>query len=332
MRQKMQCVKRCVIISGALALLLGAAGQAAHAETPTREVILRQPVLTGVAQDFVIPLIDLKPTPLGVFQMVLWQKSPYRPDGYTVPVHWDARTKTGLHVGGNENRQTGYADRPGTTIAQIAGAEVGAYLNSSDFEPTGRCDKMMVTPAYKFTKAEQRRPFAAPGGAVQVSLDLQVPSAESARGPNSRSYVSADLEFTDPVSHVKISNGVNLFFNHFGGKGGPEIPGFDGPSHSYMMNTTLYPTSSWVKPLPDSALQSGTTWTGYRNFTYEISGANLRRAIAAIKMSYPDAALNPDPAQYELTMFHLNAEIQCAKGHAELGWSMKGLEISVRHH
>lgn len=310
-----------LVLAAALALALSPAARA--------EVLLTQPNVASISPIFLNPKVSRKPVPPGQFAMVIWQPNPNRADGLTVPVtSWDAGVKTGLHVPNLREGQTGYLDKPGVTVGQASGGEVGAYLNARDLSSHGVCEKMMITAQYKFPTAAVKYPFATAGGALNVSFDLQVPTAVGSTSPGNNAYVAADLEYVDPVRKIKISNGVNVFYINAKGDGAQAV-GYDRYSGSYMVNAPLAASASWVHPLPGNSARTGVRWTGYRPFHFQVTQGGLRAALAALRAAYPSANISGNPRDYGLTQFHLNAELHCSGGHAELGWSMRNLKIST---
>lgn len=96
-----------------------------------------------------------------------------------------------------------------------------------------------------------------------------------------------------------------------------------------MLNAPLVASSSWVHPLPGNSPRTGTPWTGYKPYNFQVNHTGLKTALAALKAAYPTLKMSTNPKDYGLTKFHLNAELQCSRGHAELGWSMRNLKISL---
>jgi hypothetical protein len=294
---------------------------------------IRQAKLSGISGDFYIPTLDHHLSPPGKFDVLLWQRNPARPDGRTVPVRsWDGGIKTGLHVPLLDRalRQAGFANSSGTTIAQIAPTEVGAYINSKDipleFRKHDR-NSMMITPEYRFIRSDRPKPFTAIDRCVEVSFDLQVPTASDAGNIQSRSYVTFDLEFLDTVHRTLISLNVNVFHN-------APVPArqqstyFDGPTKNYVLFSLINSTSKWFTVLRDSATHQSTPWLGYKNFHFDICYNNFRDAVSILQVAYPNLVLSQAPESYQLISFHLNSEIIFNAGDAELGWSMRALRVS----
>ena len=72
--------------------------------------------------------------------MISWQKSPFTADGKFVPVDWDPGEKTGLSIPDEQTRtkaQRGMRNAAGSTVCQMYGGTVGAYLNSADLSGKG---------------------------------------------------------------------------------------------------------------------------------------------------------------------------------------------------
>jgi hypothetical protein len=234
--------------------------------------------------------------------------------------------KTGFYPRAPEKHQLGFTNRDGSTTVQAEGGVVGAYLNPRDLPSSSDFGKIMITPQYRWSPDTAPTPFSAPAQTVVVSLQLQVPTASDIHKSGSYAYVLADLQFTDPAGS-KISYGATLFFN---GHGDTKANiGFDEPSNNIMANSPVDTNSQWLSVMPGSATFTGTPWRGWRLFRYKITNSNFRAALAAIKQQYPASKASMEPADYRLTQFHLNAEINHANGPAELGWSMQKARISL---
>jgi len=70
-------------------------------------------------------------------------------------------------------------------------------------------------------------------------------------------------------------------------------------------------------------------WRGWRHFEYTVNRGNFADALRYLKEQYPDSLKSTNPDDYMLLQVHLNAEIQYRSAPAELGWSMRGLTLSV---
>ena len=100
--------------------------------------------------------------------MISWQRSPFTADGKFGPVDWDPGEKTGLSIPDGATRrlaQRGMRDAAGSTVCQMYGGTVGAYLNSADLSgqgvdakgnplPGSNGYKQMITPSYRFRPDE----------------------------------------------------------------------------------------------------------------------------------------------------------------------------------
>ena len=114
--------------------------------------------------------------PLGEWFMISWQKSPFTADGKFVPVDWDPGEKTGLSIPDEQTRrrsQRGMRNAAGSTVCQMHGGTVGAYLNSADLSgdgvdakgnplPGSNGYKQMITPSYMFGPEQAIHPWRAP--------------------------------------------------------------------------------------------------------------------------------------------------------------------------
>lgn len=298
------------------------------------QVLFEQPALAGVAGNVYVPMATQKAPPNDVFGMILWQPDPNTPNGELVELNdWNAGEKTGFYPHQLARHQAGFADHPNTSAVQVGHDVVGAYLNSSDL-PNGTSsgeNKMMITPQYTWSPAERTYPFSKPGKALAVSMQLQIPTANDAGNAHSNTYVAADLLFTDRTTGVRISYGATLFFNRHSVS--PGRVAYDQQSNSFMVNSGVVLQNPWIALMPHSAVQQGAPWGGWRNFHYAVSEENFRAALAALKSNYPSIKASPNPGDYALSQFHLNAEMHFAPMSpiaTELGWSMREARITLR--
>jgi hypothetical protein len=283
--------------------------------------------------------------PLGKWFMISWQKSPFTADGTFGPVDWDPGKKTGLSSPDERMRiisQRGMRNAVGSTVCQMHGGTVGAYLNSADLSgkgidakgnplPGSNGYKQMITPSYKLRQDEAIYPWRAPDNHLQVSLDLQIPTAVCAERKGSLAYVNPLLTLVDPNTKLKISWGPMLFSKRSNGDHTEPLQNiaYDKPSHSWMIRDRLVPGASWLELAPGSASYQTAPWRGWRHFCWSVSRAHVTAALKAMQEQEPQAKLSIDPGDYQLTAFHLNAETHFQTAPAELGWSMRNLRIAV---
>ena len=331
--RQITCVRRVVagLTLNVLIAILTCAGTAdAGAQAP--KVLFEQAAVDDLARSFLVPLADPRhpnPPPADQLVLVLWQPNPKRSDGALVPTSWTAGDKTGFYPTPPLEHQRGFEDRYGTTTVEAEGGVVGAYLNAQEVSPTTDFGKLMITPAFRWSDASAGRPFSDPAQALLVSLELQVPTASDAHQPGSLAYISACLEFTDRLSGTKLSYGSELFFNGHADSNSMHIA-FDAESQSIMIYAPDDDGSPILLPVPGSDHFTGTPWRGWRTFSYSITRRAFNFALDRIRDQYPNANASQDPADYRLTMFHLNAEVQHGSGPAELGWSMRNARIVLQ--
>jgi hypothetical protein len=307
--------------------------------SPTHRVLFRQPELAGFGNRMYVQAR----LPWGEFAMISWQKSPFTPDGKFLPVGWDAGAKTGLALPGDRPlAQRGIRDVAGATTAQMSGDAVGAYLNSADLSgggtdvrgwplPGSDGFKMMITPQIKFAPQETVHPWRAPGSRLQISLDLQIPTAVCAEQKGSLAYVNPLLTLVDPKTKLKISWGPMLFSKRSKGEHTKPLQNiaYDAPSHSWMIRDRLVPGASWLELAPGSASYQTSPWRGWRHFSWLVSHAHVAAALKAMRAQEPELKISTDPGDYQLTAFHLNAETHFQTAPAELGWSMRRALITL---
>jgi len=320
------------LVAGLMLIAILTRAGTGDAGAQARKVLFEQPAVDDLARSFLVPEADPRhpiPPPADRFILILWQPNPKRSDGTLVPTSWSAGDKTGFYPTPPLEHQLGFEDRYGTTTVQAQAGVVGAYLNAQEVSPATDFGGLMITPQFRWSNASAARPFSDPARALLVSLELQVPTASDANRPGSGAFVLADLEFTDRKSGTKLSYGSKLFFNGHGDSNSLDI-GFDAPSESIMVNAPDEdgsPTLLWV---PGSDHFTGTPWRGWRTFSYTVTGRAFSFALDRVRDRYPNANASQDPADYRLTMFHLNAEVRHGGGPAELGWSMRNARIVLQ--
>jgi hypothetical protein len=196
-------------ISTAAVLFAFLGGAACGAE---EHVVFSQPGVSDIGDRVYV----IERRPLGEWFMISWQKSPFTADGKLVPVDWDPGNKTGLSIPDEHARriaQRGMRNAAGSTVCQMYGGTVGAYLNSADLSgkgvdangnplPGSDGYKQMITPSYMFRPEETINPWCSPDGRLQVSLDLQIPTAMCAERKGSLAYANPLLTLVDPRLHV----------------------------------------------------------------------------------------------------------------------------------
>jgi hypothetical protein len=232
----------------------------------------------------------------------------------------------------------------GSTVCQMYGDTVGAYLNSADLSgrgidangnplPGSDGYKQMVTPSYMFGPQETIQAWRTPDSGLQLSLDLQIPTAECAEKKWSLAYVNPLLTLVDAKTRLKISCGPMLFSERSRGDATRPLQhiayDYDAPSHSWMIRDRLVPGASWLELAPGSAAYQTATWRGWRHFSWSVSRAHAAAALKAMREQEPRVKVSVDPGDYQLTAFHLNAETHFQIAPAELGWSMRNLRIAV---
>jgi hypothetical protein len=253
--------------------------------------------------------------------MILWQPNPSSPSGLLVPTTWDAGARTGFAPTSPVSTQLGFQNQPGTSTAQMEDGIVGAYLNSADLPraPTGQ--KMMITPQYLWSAGNEPAPFASSTSVLNAQMDLQIPTAMG-----NSTYVTTDFLFEGP-NGVRISYGVKLFNN---GSVDPVIGGdYNADSNVYELNSPLGLDQQFVTLAPGSATASTSPWTGWRHFQWTVSRVQFAAALKYLSAEHPGIIQSTDASKYLLAEVHLNAEFHFQPAAAELGWSMRGWQVSV---
>jgi hypothetical protein len=305
------------------------------------DVVFSQPDVSDIGERVYV----IERRPLGEWFIISWQRSPFTADGKFVPVDWDPGERTGLFIPDEQTRnwtQRGMRNVAGSTVCQMYGGTVGAYLNSADLSgkgtdvngnplPGSNGYKQMVTPSYMFGPKETIHPWRTPDSRLQVSLDLQIPTAVCAEKKGSLAYVNPLLTLVAPKTRLKISWGPMLFSKRSRGDATRPLQhiAYDAPSHSWMIRDRLVPGASWLKLAPGSASYQTAPWRGWRHFSWSVSRAHVAAALENMRQQEPQVKVSVDPGDYQLTAFHLNAETHFQTAPAELGWSMRNLRIEV---
>ena len=99
-------------------------------------------------------------------------------------------------------------------------------------------------------------------------------------------------------------------------------------SHSYQVGDPLSPLARLNEPAEGSALYSTLPWREARRMAFTISWRNFKTGLESLtgKGAY-SGSLNP--ADYFLSNWHLNAEMQYDQTPAQLGWSLSGSKIAL---
>ena len=231
------------------------------AQKPMEEPEKEQPVLTEqliFAQSEVgigdmegrMFIIETKPSKKWL--MTSWQESPYIEGGKPfVPVDWDPVEKTGFSIPGDRAlNQRGYRNEAGTTICQMFGGTVGAYLNSADLSvdgfdaegnplPGSGGYKQGIFPSYDFAPMSLSGSTVQPiylwceeNSRVEMSVELQIPTAVCEEKTGSLAYAQPLLLLVDPKTNLMISWGPMLFSKRSQGDIQPlQSIKLDGPSN-----------------------------------------------------------------------------------------------------
>jgi hypothetical protein len=308
------------------------AGGAASAKT----IIFLQPALDGIAGHFHVPKAEHRYPSEQPFNLILWQSNPNRPDGQLVPSSWRAGDKTGLYPRAPlSEHQASFRDADGESTVQIDGGTVGVYLNSKDLPDAAAVGKMMITPAFKPPANQRVYPFAQPGFALANSLELQVPVAHDLNQRGNFTYVVADFVFMDRITHTQITYEFNIFHDNPRAVPPPSpekmdqtaVGPFDKPSRTFQVGNPIEPGSRVLTVMPGSTLFQTRPWKGWRLFSAAITLNNFKRALQDLREKDSSFSGSQNPADYALVEWHLNAELTCGSGPAELGWSMRKAQI-----
>jgi hypothetical protein len=284
-------------------------------------VIFQQPVLGDIQDGWYIAHVTKGGVPQGAFGLVSWNPNPHETSGEYVASTWNAAADTGFTPKHVAVAQLSMQNKIGSTTGQIEGETVGAYLNAKDLDPPKAGEQMMISPQYIFPAGEQPTVYTSTASTLSSSMKLQVPVAEG-----SDTFVSADLLFTDP-NGVRMSYSIKLFDN---GHATQELgSGYDALTDSFMFNCPLAGEPLYITQGASSADGQGAPYVGWLTFEWSISEAQFAAAINYMQQQFPGKIATSDPSQWLFTEVHLNAQLLVQTLPAELGWSMRGWQVSV---
>jgi hypothetical protein len=291
-------------------------------------VLVKQPRADGIGGRLLEPHLTHVTPGSGELHLVLWQANPHKADGTLVPTTWAAGSKTGFYPAAPlEGKQLGFEDRDGSSTAQWDQDTIGVYLNSRDLPAETHKQKMMITPSYRFANDQEPQPFKGSGSVLRALLDLQVPTAVDEHTPGSDTYIVLIFVFKDKQG-VLISYGVSLFRN--GSTHSRVSTGFDSDSHSFMITSPLGEDEQFVSKAQGSSSKMNHPWRGWQHYEFSITQSNFAGAIRFLAQQYPGDVKSSSPEDYVLASVHLNAELHFHTAPAELGWSMRNLEVSAQ--
>jgi hypothetical protein len=281
-------------------------------------VLVEQPSVAGIANHVFVAHVTDGGLPTGRFYLQVEQQNPFTSSGNLVPTAWDAGSQTGFVPSSPITGQLGFRNAAGASTAQMENGVVGAYLNSRDLPTTQNNSKMMIAPVYRFPTGAAPVSFANAQSTLSAEMDIQIPVAD---GPDT--YTTADFLFVGPGG-VRVSLGVKIF--HYGSTSAQVGSHYDSVDNVYMINIPIDTDKTYLTKAATSASTTGTPWEGWRHFQWTVSQPQF---VAALKylVAHNPAVKSTDPTQYVFEEFHLNAEFLYSPASAELGWSMRGLQI-----
>ena len=284
--------------------------------------VYEQPLVSGIADHIFVAHVTKGGMPTGTFDMIVEQLDPWTSTGNLVPTSWNAGSQTGFFPTSPSTAQMGYRNKAGTSTAQMEGGVVGAYLNSRDLPTTKSNRLFMITPQYRYIPGTEPVPFGSSTSVLNGEMDLQVPVAVG-----KDTYVTADFLFLD-ANGTRISFGFKAFQN---GVAGTTVFGslYDVPEAVFILNSPIAPGQKFVSIAAGSAVAGGDTWSGWRHFQWSINRAQFAAALKYLVAKYPGKITSTDPAAYVFSQVHLNAEFMYSPAPAELGWSMKNMNVWI---
>jgi hypothetical protein len=284
-------------------------------------VLIEQPTVSGIAKNIFVAHVAKSGMPTGSFDLVVEQPDPFTSTGNLVTTTWDAGSQTGFTPTSPATAQLGFRNLSGTSTAQMEGDVVGAYLNSKDLPTELTYQKMMTAPQYTFPSGTEPMPFESSTALLSAEMDLQIPVATG-----SDTYIDADFLFIGP-NGLRVTYGVKLFNN--GARGALFGVLYDTPDNVFIINCPLETNTQFLTKASTSGSSTGTPWLGWKHFQWSINQAQFVAGLKQLAAKFPAQVKSTDPNQYVFSQFHLNAEFHYSPAPAELGWSMRGLNVSL---
>ena len=290
--------------------------------------------------------------PLKKWLMISWQESPYIEGGKPfVAVYRDPAEKTGFSIPGNRDLyQRGYRNKTGTTVCQMYGNTVAAYLNSAELSENGfDIDgnplpgsggyKQGFFPFYQFSPKKLTSNdipnylWQKEKSSLEISLELQIPTAVCAEQKGSLAFANPLLLLIDPKTNLNISWGPILFSKRSNGDFTKPLQNIalDISSNSWMIRDRLVTGASYLEVAPGSEQFQSSPWHGFKRFEWIVTRDHVEKALKAMHVQEPDLKMSMNPGDYYLVQFHLNAETHYQTAPAELGWSMRNLRIVQKY-
>ena len=247
------------------------------------------------------------------------------------PVTWNMGQVTGLVAPASAQR--GYRDEGPPVAAsafQVACEDAGFLINTFQFRHalplSGEGPSVGVLRSFS--------PGVGFGRGIVMSADVRVPYIVNQRRPVSDG--TAQLSFLyylhDRKSGLPLAHLVGIFENRRLGDAGYEAFGDDG--FTAFASSPLRETDAsgapvqFVAPPTAEAMHFASTWGDLRHFQAVVTEGNLRRLLAKLRESRP--AFSPDPADYEITVYGLFAEVFPGTGNDDnvaIGGSFRNLRI-----
>lgn len=250
------------------------------------------------------------------------------------PVTWDVGTLTGLHA--LPSQQRGFRDEPPPVAAsafQLSCDGAGFLINSFQF--AHRLPLVGEGPSITFGRVFD--PGLAFGRGIAMTVDLRLPHMVAQSQPviaDGTAQVGFVYYLRDTRSQAVVAFLVALYENRLPGTNGAGVEslGHDGVNafvtSPLLANDASGKAVEYVTPPSGEAMRFGAPWADAKRFRAVVTEAQLRRALAALRVG--DSRLSAEPADYRLTLFGVLAEVFPGTGDANnvaLGGSVSGLAL-----
>ena len=284
--------------------------------------------------------------PQGLFELIQWPSNPSSASG-DFPAGWDVGLYTGYTPPAPlETHQRGVSPAvAGSTAVQADGATVGFLIDSDSLvtPATSSGTLLPIVAQYNFPVADQFAPFGEPGKTLVYAMQAQIPYAKGegscGLAGSACAYATLYFDIRDVTTGLNFWYGATLYdtrgtpngIGHLG-----ETVGFDGNTQQAIIgavvNLGAAQGAKFTTSLPTSRGFQAQTWTGYEPFQFAMTADNLRNAIRAVKVTFPQqySTLSMHPRDYRVLHFNFNPEVAYFGGKASIGVAFNNIRISVQ--
>jgi hypothetical protein len=256
---------------------------------------------------------------LGTTLITFWRLGP----GPLRPLQWQVGSFTGSPAPAALSRGLLPAS-PDSSCISFSQGTFGAVLNTSTTPIAPGQSLGTITVEQSWTAEAAPLPWAAAGGAVDLSVMYQPATALKASGAIAvYSSWTIGLRSLAPQDKSAFIWYETALFDFQRPLGGDEV-WRDTISGSVIVHGVLGAPSAFHTAAPDSAAASSSPWAGFRRMHFSVSAAQVQAAVLAANAKF-NLTLHSDAAQWALV--HFNVELEGTAG-VSAGHSLHSLSIS----